>query len=156
MGIFGRNANQKSTKPDVPPELQPYFEGKSLPARIRRILSSAAPLIITLIIIAGVIAGGIWLLRGRSTTTKTEKPATTQSETQTGPSSSSSDQTSQTPTTTGGTAESTTTPTAATTDTTIPNTGPGETALIAAVSVAILGAAAYYIRQFRLLDRLGD
>lgn len=153
MGLFGRKANQQSTKSDVPPELQPYFDGKSFPARVRRVLSSAAPLIISLIIIAGIIAGGVWLLRNRSANTKNEQQTTTQ--TQTTLRQGSPTQITPSPSPAGSTPESTTTPTASA-ESAIPNTGPGEMAFITAALATVFGMAIYYIRQIRLLGRSGN
>ena len=181
MSIFGRKANQQSAKPDVPPELQPYFDGKSFGVRLRRVLSKAVPFIVILILIAGVVVGGSWLIRYRSALQPEKTHTTTQPKTaQKNGTSSKAPQipapsitppqpaTPSTPSTTPTPSPATTpapiqvtilTPPAPSTEsqtsttTTIPNTGPGETAFFIALAAAVIGAAVYHVRQLRTVAR---
>src|SRR5258708_36245419 len=60
MALFGRRANQQSTKPEVPPELRPYYDGASRGARLRHGLGRLAPLLIAIILSGAIIGGAVW------------------------------------------------------------------------------------------------
>ena len=187
MRIFGRKANQQSAKPDVPPELQPYFDGKTFRVRLRHTIGRLLPLIVATSIVAAAILGAyLWRGRLNGIINHSAKPPKQSQTTQTAnntnqpntptPNAPAPGTTSTPPVITPPTPSPTSTATPAPVATnqpshtsssssvsaptftttpisTIPNTGPGETALVASAGAALLGAFAYHLRQVRALKR---
>jgi hypothetical protein len=62
MRLFGRSANQVSTKPpdalDVPPELRPYYREQAVAARTRY---AAVRVLATLAVLAVLAGAGTWV-----------------------------------------------------------------------------------------------
>ena len=160
MRLFGKKSNQLSTKPDVPPELRPYYSTQSS-ATAGMGQRIAAVTLIVLLLAVGVI-GGVWLWNHANSNTKSKSNVAIGSNQNTPGTPSKNNGSSNTatpapvpvpqnsapapspspqPTPSPAPAQSTA-PTNA-----IPNTGPGTTALFAALAIGILSAAVSYIRR---------
>ncbi len=152
MRIFGRKANTEPTKQDIPPELKPYFNGHPF----WKWLGRAAPVIVAIVLAAGIIGGSLWLRDRRAAHNSTNTQTSQQSQTpstnnQTGTSQGNQNQPSSTtasPTdSTGGHPSST--GTAKPGSSTLLNTGPGDSAFAAALAAIAAGVLANYLRQRR-------
>jgi uncharacterized protein HemX len=149
MWLFGKKSNQQSTKPDVPPELQPFYQQD---ADRRLLIRRLIAILVVVIIIAAVVFGSLWLHArnnhnhlniASSQTTQSTKHKQTTPKTQTTTPPSNQTSSSSTP---SSTSNSPTTPS------NIPNTGPGSDIYWIALAAAALGAVFYHIRQVRTLN----
>lgn len=170
MRLFGRKANgQQAARTDVPPELQPYFNSEARTPRARLVLKIVLPVLLV-VLVAGT-GTGLWL-HARSTPAKhTAPPAASQSATSqpettspTPPSStpltgtdngqSSADvttppgQTGQSSNQSQPGADSTPAVTPPAAASAIPNTGPGQSMLLA-IAAGLIATTLYHIRQRR-------
>lgn len=167
MRLFGRRANQQSAT-EVPPELQQYYGQPTLGTRLRRASLFVLPILAFLVVLGVVLGGAIWLRHHKLSdlpqtisrqTTKAPKPAPNKASAPSTSEPSQSDQQSSQTTQPGQsqtigssqqTADNTTQPQASTnSEATIPNTGPGEMTFVFAAMAALIGAAAFHIRQMR-------
>jgi hypothetical protein len=152
MKLFGR----QNTNANVPPELQPYYEGNpdsNLP-NWRRWLLIAAAVVVLIGIVIGIF---FWKPWQSSNTSPTHKTPHSSSSTKNGDSTGTHEpQPSKVPSapSNGGSGNTTPAPTpsntpgGATTSPALTNTGPGDTLALFGV-VTMIGGAAYQIRLRR-------
>jgi cytoskeletal protein RodZ len=164
MRSFGRKSNQQSTKPDVPPELRPYYDAQSAKGyqRVRLVAATAVPVLVFIL----AIVAGVWLYHhytsqpSTSPSKQTTQSAQQNNQSQSKPSTGSSSNTPQNgvhnqsaPTSAqpqpsqSEQSQPASTPSASGA---IPSTGTGTNILLAALGIGVLGAAVNYIRQLRL------
>ena len=149
MRFFGRKANSDSTKPAVPPELQPYYTRPTFGTHARRVGLFVLPVLATAALVVALIVGGVQL-KNRIATSKS--PAAVSGQTSGGASSGdtqSNNQQSQQPgssSTAPATSQTSGTQPAAPAD--IPDTGP-ENLLVLPFVAASIAIALNYARQLR-------
>lgn len=149
MKLFGRNVSLRPAATDVPPELRPYY---SSPAPTSSNTRRLAALLAVLTVSVATLGGDLWLRHQVATT-----PAATMSKPTARQHPSSSQQRSPgsvtQPSNPGSNANppsgSPTVPSS--TSNPIPNTGPGDGSIVAAVAVGLVAATLYHVYQRRTI-----